>query len=86
VNAADTAQFKASLGHDRRTDTCGTPAGSGTRPCAIFDLNLTQNSDGVNNINAADSARYKLLLGLPAGPKCTSCPLPCEAGPQGVCP
>src|SRR5262249_4231430 len=55
VNAADTAQYKASLGHNRSNDDCGTPAGSGTRPCAIFDLNLGQNTDGVNNINALDT-------------------------------
>ena len=83
LNAADTAQYKASAGRDRTTDTCGT---SHTVPCAVFDLNLGQNTDGVNNINAADTARFKLLAGRPAGPKCASCPLPCEAGAQGMCP
>jgi hypothetical protein len=83
VGPTDTAQYKASLGHDRTTDTCGT---SHTTPCAIFDLNLGQNTDGVNAINPVDTARYKLLLGSPPGPKCASCPLPCEAGPSGSCP
>jgi hypothetical protein len=82
VGPTDTAQYKASLGHDRTTDTCGT---SHTMPCAIFDLNVGQNTDGVNSISPVDTARYKLLLGLPAGPKCTSCPLPCEPGAQGTC-
>jgi len=73
VNAADTAQYKASVTHDRTTNTCGT---SHTARCAVFDLNLGQNTDNVNNINASDTARYKLLVGLPAGPKCAACPLP----------
>ena len=81
-NAADTAQFKKAIGSDRRTDVCGA---SGDLPCAVFDLNLGQNTDGVNNINAADSARYKLLLGSPAGPRCPACPLTCEHGATGSC-
>jgi hypothetical protein len=85
VGPADTAQNKSSIGHSRLNDDCGTPIGAGTRPCAIFDLNLTQNTDGVDNISPADTARYKLLLGHPVGPKCTSCPLPCSAGANGSC-
>jgi len=90
VNAADTAQYKASVGHNRLNDDCGTPAGAGTRPCAIFDLNAGQNTDNVNNINAADTARYKILVGSPAGPKCTACTgnsaqLPCRNGATGTC-
>ena len=82
VNAADTAQFKASINQNRTTDTCGT---NHTTPCAIFDLNLGQNTDNVNNINAADTARYKLLVGSPAGPKCPTCPLACTPGANGGC-
>ena len=85
VNAADTAQYKASIGHDRANEDCGTPAGSGTKPCAIFDLNLGQNTDGVGNINSADTARFKQLVGSPPGPKCPACPLMCQAGANGTC-
>ncbi|HTO52883.1 MAG TPA: FG-GAP-like repeat-containing protein [Myxococcota bacterium] len=85
VGPADTAQYRASIGHSRLNDDCGTPLGAGTTPCAIFDLNLTQNTDGTSNISPADTARYRLLLGLPAGPKCALCPLPCTAGTDGSC-
>ncbi len=81
VNTADLAKFKASIGHDRRTETCGTPAGSGTLPCAIFDLEPT----GVSNVNVADIVRFKLLNGLPMGPKCPTCPLACLAGTDATC-
>jgi len=83
VGPADTAQYRASIGKSRATDTCGT---GNTVPCAIFDLNLTQNTDNTTNIGPADTARYRLLLGHPAGPKCVACPLPCTAGASGACP
>src|SRR5262249_33781654 len=79
VGPADTAQFQASNGKSRTTDTCGTV---GTRSCAIFDI---RTDDGVTNINAADLADYRLLIGSPAGPKCPSCPLACAAGTAGDC-
>jgi len=89
VNAGDTAQYKASVNHNRTTDTCGT---TGLRPCAIFDLDLGQNTNNTANINAADTARYKLLVNSPPGPKCTACTgattnvvLPCVAGANGSC-
>ncbi|HTO06683.1 MAG TPA: thrombospondin type 3 repeat-containing protein [Myxococcota bacterium] len=87
VNAGDTAQYKASVNHDRTTDTCGT---AGTRPCAIFDLDLGQNTNNTANINAADTNRYKALVNLPAGPKCALCTgnsaqLPCQNGANGTC-
>jgi hypothetical protein len=83
VGPADTAQYKASLTKSRTGDTCGT---LGTRPCAIFDLNLTQNTDAPGgNIGPADTARYKALLTFPAGPKCAACPLACTAGTTGSC-
>jgi polyhydroxybutyrate depolymerase len=90
VGPADTAQYKASVGHDRRNDDCGTPAGAGTRPCAIFDLDLGQNTNGVTVISPADTARYKQLLGNPPGPKCPLCTgnsaqLLCQAGTAGSC-
>ena len=85
VGPTDTAQYKASVGHSRLNDDCGTPAGSGTKPCAIFDLNLGQNTDGVNVISPTDTARYKLLLGFPPGPKCPTCPLACTPGTAGSC-
>ncbi|HTO55721.1 MAG TPA: thrombospondin type 3 repeat-containing protein [Myxococcota bacterium] len=82
VGPADTAQYRTALGKSRATDTCGT---AGTTPCAIFDLNLTQNTDNATNIGPADTARYRQLLGQPAGPKCAACPLPCQAGASGSC-
>jgi hypothetical protein len=82
VGPADTFQFKASLSKSRATDTCGT---LGTQPCAIFDLNLMQNTDNVTNIGPADTARFKQLLGFPPGPKCAACPLACTAGATGSC-
>ena len=88
VNASDTQQFKASIGQSRVGDTCGTIH---TRPCAIYDVNLTQNTDGVANINAADTARFKTFIGFPPGPKCAACTgtgsatLPCTAGSTGNC-
>jgi hypothetical protein len=90
VGPTDTAQYKAAVGHNRQNDDCGTPAGSGTRPCAIFDLDLGQNTNGVTAINPADTARYKLLLGSAPGPKCAACTgtnplLPCEAGTAATC-
>ena len=88
VGPADVAQFKASNGKDRRLDVCGTV---GTRPCAIFDLDLNQNNAGApNNVGPADVARFKLLNGHLPGPKCALCTgtaaqLPCEAGANGSC-
>lgn len=83
VGPADTAQFKASIGKPASGDVCGT---SGTLPCAIFDLNLTQHTDFVGNISPADTARFKALLSSPPGPKCPTCPLYCTAGISGSCP
>jgi hypothetical protein len=82
VGPADTAQYKSALSKSRATDTCGTIL---TRPCAIFDLNLTHNTDNVTNIGPADTARYKTFLGFPPGPKCATCPLTCVAGATGSC-
>jgi len=89
VGPGDTAQYKASVGRDRRTNTCGT---SGTLPCAIFDLNLDQNDDGITTIGPEDTARYKLLVGSEPGPKCDLCtgsgaasPLGCKAGANASC-
>jgi hypothetical protein len=84
VNASDLAEFRASNGHDRATDTCGT---AGTRPCAIFDLDVHQNDPGAaTNISPADLARFRELLQAgPPGPKCADCPLPCAAGAAGTC-
>ncbi len=89
LNVADTNQFKASLGHDKRDDTCGT---IGLRPCAIFDINANNNTEAATAIQVADTARYELLLGLgPKPPTCASCTgtgsvlLPCTAGTAGEC-
>jgi hypothetical protein len=77
VNASDLVQYRASNGKNRTGDTCGT---TGTRPCAIFDL------DEANLIiGAADLARFRQLNGKVIGPKCPACPLTCEAGTTGTC-
>ena len=64
----------------RSTDTCGT---AGNRPCAIFDLNSANSTEtSAGGISAADTARYKLLLGAPRvraarparGPARSRCP------------
>ncbi|MGH7291612.1 MAG: thrombospondin type 3 repeat-containing protein, partial [Myxococcota bacterium] len=88
VNGADTTQYKTAIGKSRTGDTCGT---TGARPCAIFDVNQTQNTDGIGNIQGADTSRYKTFIGFPPGPKCAACtgtgsvPLPCSAGTTGDC-
>jgi hypothetical protein len=78
VNSSDLAQFRASNGKNRTTDSCGT---IGTRPCAIYDLDET----GLV-LGSGDLARFRLLNGKVVGPRCASCPLPCEAGATGFCP
>ena len=78
VGAADLAQFRASNGKSRLNDNCGT---TGTRPCAIFDLD--EGTAAV--IGAGDLAVFRTLNGKAPGPKCTACPLPCQAGTAGTC-
>jgi len=83
TTVADTAQYKASLGDLKASDVCGTAL---TRPCAIFDINATNATESsAGGINAADTARYKALLGFAPGPRCSTCPLPCTAGAAGNC-
>jgi hypothetical protein len=77
VGAADLAQFRASNNKSRTIDTCGT---TGTHPCAIFDLN---EADAL--IGAPDLAILRTLTNKLPGPKCSSCPLPCQAGTAGTC-
>jgi hypothetical protein len=77
VGPADLTQYRSANGKSRATDTCGTTQ---TRPCAIFDL------DEIGLlIGPADLGRFRALNGKVAGPKCTACPLVCEAGAQGSC-
>jgi hypothetical protein len=85
VGLGDLAQFNASVGKSRLTDTCGT---AGNRPCAIFDLD---EGTGVN-IGTPDKLRFNALAGLPPGGhfpansgKCPTCPLTCTAGTAGSC-
>jgi hypothetical protein len=78
VNGADTVSFKASIGRSREGFDCGTHH---DLPCGIFDLD----EGAVLNINGADTSRYKKLIGFPPGPKCTACPLACEAGALRSC-
>jgi streptogramin lyase len=89
TTVADTAQYKASIGNAKVALTCGTP---NVRPCAIFDLNSANSTESsASGISAADTARYKLLIGSAPGPNCAACtgtgsvPLPCEAGTAGAC-
>ena len=77
VGAGDLVQFRASNGRDRATDTCGT---TGTRPCAIFDLD-----EAAAVIGAGDLARFRALNGKLPGPKCATCPLSCTEGAEGTC-
>jgi hypothetical protein len=77
VGSADLTQFRASNGKSRVTDTCGT---TGTRPCAIFDL------DAANTlIGSGDLTQFRLLNGKAPGPKCPTCPLACQPGTAGTC-
>jgi hypothetical protein len=80
VGALDLNQFRASSGKNRDVDTCGT---SGTRPCAIFDLD--ENTTTANAIGALDLNRFRAVSGNVPGPKCTTCPLTCTAGATGTC-
>jgi hypothetical protein len=89
TTAADTTQYKASIGDLKASDVCGTPA---VRPCATFDINSANSTEAATGgINAADTTRYKALLGSPPGPRCAACtgtgsvPLPCLAGTAGGC-
>jgi hypothetical protein len=77
VNANDLVQYRASNGKNRTGDTCGT---TGTRPCAIFDLD-----ESGTVLGAGDIARFRQLNGKVVGPKCAACPLLCEAGTTGTC-
>ncbi|HXX49373.1 MAG TPA: hypothetical protein VEN47_14170, partial [Myxococcota bacterium] len=78
VGNPDLAQFRASFGKSRTTDTCGT---SGTIACSIFDLD--QGSAAA--IGNPDLAVFRMLFGKTPGPKCPTCPLTCEAGTAGTC-
>ncbi len=77
VGSGDLAQFRPSNGRNRTLDTCGT---TGTRPCAIFDLD-----ESSLLIGSPDLSQYRLLNGKAPGPKCATCPLTCTAGASGTC-
>jgi hypothetical protein len=83
VNSADLGAFRQSNGHSRDALDCGL---SHAERCAVFDLNLNQNTDGATNINAADLGRFRQLNGSAPGPKCPTCPLQCTSGSAGGCP
>ena len=78
VGNPDLAQFRASFGKSRTTDTCGTV---GTHPCAIFDLD----EGPAAAIGNPDLAVFRMLFGKTPGPKCPTCPLPCTAGTAATC-
>jgi hypothetical protein len=89
VNSADLGAFRQSNGHSRDLLDCGL--GHNLR-CAIFDLDLNQNTAAAppaGNVNAADLGRFRQLNGslasVPAN-KCPTCPLPCTSGTSGACP
>jgi hypothetical protein len=77
VGPVDLTQFRASSGKSRSATTCGS---SGDLPCAIFDLD-----EASLVIGPADLTRYRALSGNSPGPKCTTCPLTCEAGALRSC-
>jgi hypothetical protein len=77
VGAGDLTQFRTANTKNRTIDTCGT---SGTRPCAIFDLDEANLIIGATDLN-----RFRLLNGKLPGPKCAACPLQCDAGTSGTC-
>jgi len=77
VNSGDLGQFRASLGKSRAGDTCGT---TGTRPCAIFDLD-----EAGATISSSDLGAFRSLNGKVVGPKCPTCPIDCAAGTAGTC-
>ncbi|MEX2208414.1 MAG: thrombospondin type 3 repeat-containing protein [Myxococcota bacterium] len=77
TTAADTAQYRASIGQPNAADACGT---LGNRPCAIFDLDPTGDS-----IDDDDSRRFRELLGSSPGPRCAACPLACDSADPGNC-
>lgn len=103
TNAADTALYKAALGQLKSVDVCGTiisypTSGYGSLPCANYDINSNNsNEPNAPGINAADGARYGVLLGNPPGAKCANCTgtldaygapnlaIPCQAGSDGNC-
>ncbi len=78
VGDEDLAEIQPSIGKSTAADTCGT---SGSRPCAIFDLD-----EAGTSIDGADMTRFQALQNMLNGPTCGACPLRCEAGPQGHCP
>ena len=77
VGNPDLIQFRSSSGKNRAVDSCGT---TGTRPCAIFDLDEVGTLNGPGDLN-----QFRLLNGKAPGPKCTACPLACAAGTAGTC-
>ena len=77
VGTSDLTQFRASNTKSRTSDTCGT---SGTRPCAIFDLDQSGTF-----IGTSDLIQFRAMNTKTPGPKCASCPLVCEKGLQGSC-
>jgi cyclophilin family peptidyl-prolyl cis-trans isomerase len=77
VGSGDLVQFRASNGKNRTLDICGN---TGTRPCAIFDLD-----DAATLVGAGDLAIVRGLSGKTPGPKCAACPLVCTAGASGTC-
>ncbi len=77
VGNTDVGEVRAANNKARSLDQCGP---SGARPCAIYDLNETDSLIGAGDTGIARQLANKL-----PGPKCPSCPLPCEAGSAGTC-
>jgi hypothetical protein len=79
VLANDLAEMMASMGKNRTTDTCGV---SGTRPCAIFDLDESGGS-----IGQPDLLRFNVLYNDTGSPpmNTSSGPQGCAAGTSGTC-
>ncbi len=78
VATADLAAFRTAHGKSRERSDCGV---AHSRSCAIFDLD-----EGTGRlISTGDIARFRALNGSAPGPKCSTCPLVCEAGALRTC-
>jgi len=77
VGGLDLGRLRVSVGRARSSSTCGP---TGDQPCAPFDLDGTS-----EQIDGDDLARFRELVGQPAGPTCPSCPLTCTSGQPENC-
>jgi hypothetical protein len=78
IGTPDLTQFRAANGKSRANlSACGSPGG---QRCARYDMD-----ESGTLIGSGDLTIFRSLNGKAAGPRCTVCPLPCEAGSAGTC-